>query len=150
MNARPQRRTSALAAQSPLAPPAPLPVPAAKEEKDTARATKATASETSPTTKRSRAPRQTGVTSPDEGAKRIRIGPYVTEGIAERVRGAYQFGYLREGRGSFTDFLTEAIIEKVEKLEATFNGGDHFTGAGRGVTKSLSQMAVEERKRQQQ
>lgn len=134
---RPARRTSALSAQSPIT--------------STPAAAKTTEPEPTPGPDRpdTTEPKSRATNNKTAAKKTTRVGPYVTPAEADRIRAAYQFGYLREGAGSFTDFLAQTIMEKVELLEQRHNGGQPFSGAAsRGVTKSLSQMAVEQRKRE--
>lgn len=149
---RPERRKSALAQQSPIqtqepsppptveqAPPSPKPAPSASPQPQQVDRTRPTP--TPPVTK--------GKATAASG-RRVRVGPYVAEDEAARIRAAYQFGYLRTSTGSFTDFLAETILDRVRQLENEHNGGVPFAGIPKGITKSLSQMAVEERKRNRQ
>ncbi len=145
---RPERRRSSLHGVSPLDPPAP-PSTAAVDRP----ATPPSSNLEQPVDvqEHSHPPASAPPKQPEaKELKKIRVGPYVFPSEAERIRSAYQFGYLQQSQGSFTDFLREALIAAVERLEADYNSGQPWPPTGRGALKSISQMAVEERKRQSQ
>ena len=143
---RPERRKSALAQQSPIQTQEPAPPTVEQTPKP------ATNTQTQPADRARSTPTPTAAEkkAPVAGGRRVRVGPYVDEDEAARIRAAYQFGYLRTSAGSFTDFLAETILDRVRQLENEHDGGEPFAGIPKGITKSLSQMAVEERKRNRQ
>lgn len=151
--ARPERRRSSLAAASPIgadSPPPAMPVKSMADEADR--------SQNGRSGSRSTASAGTmGVTAPVTSApkrdknsttSKTRIGPYVSDDEANRVRAAYLHGWTRENQGSFTDFLKSAIMRTVEDLENTHNGGEPWPTVGGNAVKSVAQMNVEAVKRQ--
>ena len=154
--ARPERRKSSLAAASPIGPqslPAtatPTPAPAHLSTGATT-VPSSTSSSTAPTasiaTERSVGAHQQSERDPK--APKTRIGPYVHDDEANRVRAAYLHGWTRENQGSFTDFLKSAIMRTVEDLENAHNGGQPWPTVGGNAVKSVAQMNVEAAKRQQ-
>jgi hypothetical protein len=47
-----------------------------------------------------------------------------------RVRGAILHTQAAEGSRSLSQFINDAVMEKVEALEAKYNGGDPFPAIG--------------------
>nr|WP_181716208.1 hypothetical protein [Cryobacterium sp.]QJS06010.1 hypothetical protein [Cryobacterium sp.] len=126
---RPAPRKSSLTGSSPIAPPAPAAAepaapaaaaPAAAEVKQPAPATKA---KSTPAAKPAAA---------TDGKKKYppKVSFYQDPEDTGRVRGAILHTQVAEGSRSLSQFIAEAVMEKVEALEAKYNNGEPFPAIG--------------------
>lgn len=98
---RPAPRKSSLTGSSPIAPPAPAAPPAAKPA------------------------------TTDEGKKYPhKVSFYQDAADTARIRGAILHTQVNEGSRSLSQFIDQAVMEKVEVLEAKYNGGKPFPAIG--------------------
>lgn len=113
---RPAPRKSSLAGRTPVTPPAADPAPAdplpqvpaapAAEERVTAAAPE----------KKSKYP--------------PKVSFYQDPADTARVRGAILHTQVAEGTRSLSDFINNAVMAEVQRLEAKYNGGQPFPGVG--------------------
>lgn len=123
MSNRPARRTSALSGSSSVQPATKAAEPPAKKP------AKAAAAQAAPTVT---PPAQTQAT-PATDTPTIKVGFYQSRDDNERMRGAVFMTMAKAGHTSISDFISQAVKEKVERLEAEHNGGQEF---GRISTRS--------------
>lgn len=110
---RPEPRKSSLAGNTPIAPPA------APAEAPTEPATPAVASTPAPKAER-KAPAKTGSKYPPK------VSFYQAREDTDRVRGALLHTMATEGSRSLSQFIHEAVMAEVERLEAKYNNGQPF------------------------
>lgn len=112
---RPAPRKSSLAGSNPVAPPAepatpePAPAPAAA------------------------APAEPGATpkpSSDKTKYRHKVSFYQDPDDTARVRGAILHTQVTEGARGLSQFVNDAVMEKVAQLEAKYNDGEPFPAVG--------------------
>jgi len=72
-----------------------------------------------------------------------RVGPYLTEQQADRLRACYLQGWLQDHRGTFSDMLEQFLFEGAQKIEHEKNGGQPWPPITAGAIKSVSQMNIE-------
>jgi len=72
-----------------------------------------------------------------------RVGPYLTEQQADRLRACYVQGWLQDHRGTFSDMLEQFLFEGAQKIEREKNAGQPWPPITAGAIKSLSQMNIE-------
>lgn len=111
---RPAARRSSLAGQSPVAAPAPQP------EAEPAPAPAEAATPVQP------APAATSGSTNGPKKHRHKVSFYQDEDDTDRVRGALLHTMANEPHRTLTDFIHAAVMEKVERLEAKYNGGNPF------------------------
>ncbi|MFI8634274.1 hypothetical protein ACIGEP_16955 [Microbacterium sp. NPDC077663] len=123
---RPEPRKSSLSGSSPFNHPV---APEAPQETS---ATPATSTTPAPAVAAAEAP--TGAAAKGEKlAKPPKITIYQHPDDSARMRGAI-VAYMRNvGMTNLSKFANEAIMEKVERLEADYNGGKPFDPVGPGV-----------------
>ena len=114
---RPEPRKSSLAGNTPIAPP-PAPAPAAAQE-SVEQATPAAAAMPAPKAER-KAPAKTGSKYPPK------VSFYQDREDTDRVRGALLHTMASEGSRSLSQFIHEAVMAEVERLEAKYNNGQPF------------------------
>lgn len=116
MSARPAPRKSSLTGSSPIAPPA----PAAAEVEQPA-----------PVPKVKSTPAAKPAATVD-GKKKYppKVSFYQDPDDTSRVRGAILHTQVAEGSRSLSQFIAEAVMEKVEALEAKYNDGKPFPAIG--------------------
>lgn len=129
---RPPRLKSELDATSPINPPTPAEPMAASFEPRPAPQT----STDSP------APKSSALVGKRK-ANKGRVGPYLTEQQADRLRACYVQGWLQDHRGTFSDMLEQFLFEGAQKTEREKNGGQPWPPIVAGAIKSLSQMNIE-------
>lgn len=136
---RPPRLKSELDASSPINPPSP-PEPAMDAPSEPHPTTPP-----APTTRLdSSAPNSSALvgkrkTTTNKG----RVGPYLTEQAADRLRACYVQGWLQDHRGTFSDMLEQFLLEGAHKIEHDKNAGQPWPPINAGAIKSLSQMNIE-------
>jgi hypothetical protein len=69
-------------------------------------------------------------TAPKSGTKYPKVGFYQDPDRTARMRGAFRHTSLETGIPSLSKFIDEAVMEKVEELEAKYNGGKPFPRVG--------------------
>ncbi len=74
---------------------------------------------------------------------KARVGPYLTEDQADRLRACYVHGWLADHQGSFSDMLEAFLFDGVQAVERDKNGGQPWPPLGAGAIKSVSQMNIE-------
>ncbi|WP_280185837.1 MULTISPECIES: ParB family protein [Nocardia] len=75
-----------------------------------------------------------------------RIGAYLTPDEAERVRGAYQFGWLQDNSGSLSDFVKSLVLAEVERLENELNGGEEFPSVKAGAVRTVAMQQIADKR----
>ena len=110
---RPAPRRSSLAGQSPIAPP----TPPTQEEPETAPPG---------------AERQEEAPRPRKKATKYRhkVSFYQDPEDTGRVRGAILHTMTTEGPRTLSQFINDAVMAEVERLEAKYNGGKPFPSVG--------------------
>lgn len=118
MSTRPAPRKSSLAGSSPIAPPAQpaTPEPAAVPP----------AVEPSAAAKPARAARSTS----DKTKYRHKVSFYQHPDDTARVRGAILHTQVSEGTRTLSQFVNDAVLAEVERLEAKYNNGQPFPAVG--------------------
>ncbi len=82
------------------------------------------------------------VSQPRAGkVNKTRVGPYLTEDQADRLRACYVHGWLADHQGSFSDMLEAFLFDGVQAVERDKNGGQPWPPLGAGAIKSVSQMS---------
>ncbi|ATL72498.1 hypothetical protein CRH09_39690 (plasmid) [Nocardia terpenica] len=76
-----------------------------------------------------------------------RIGAYFDPDEADRVRAAYQFGWLQDHTGSFSDYLKSIILADVENLEREKNGGQPWQPVKAGAVRVVTHQQIADKKR---
>jgi len=111
MSTRPAPRKSSLTGSSPIAPP----VPAAAE----------------PAAPAAAAPPAAKPAAAGEGKKYPhKVSFYQDAADTARIRGAILHTQVSEGSRSLSQFIDQAVMEKVAALEAKYNGGEPFPAIG--------------------
>lgn len=115
---RPSPRKSSLSGSSPLAPPPP--------ETPEAKSTPAAVSAAAHVTRKAEEP------SPTSGKKKWRhkVSFYQDPADTDRVRGAILHTMVQEGNRNLSQFVNDAVMAKVEELEAKYNHGEPFPAVG--------------------
>jgi hypothetical protein len=134
---RPPRLKSELDATSPINPPTPAEPTAASSEPRPAPQTSTTRID-SPTPKSSALVGKRKTTT-----NKGRVGPYLTERQADRLRACYVRGWLQDHQGTFSDMLEQFLLEGAQKIEREKNAGQPWPAITAGAIKSLSQMNIE-------
>lgn len=144
MSARPAPRRSALAglsaAQPPAQPEPAAPAPVTPETRVEAPQAPPTPVETPASTPKATKPRK-GTTKPlpateageEPAGKSKKVGIYQDPELTARARAAYRNTAPMKGYRSFSDFAAEAFAEKIEALEAQYNGGKPWPALAPGV-----------------
>lgn len=132
--ARPPRLKSELDAASPVT----ARPPANTEPPPDHRASGAPASSTP-------APDSTAV--PAQRVVKRRVGPYLAEAQADRLRACYIHGWLQDHRGTFSDMLEELLLAGARQIENERNNGKPWPPITAGAIKSVSQMNIEAERR---
>lgn len=114
---RPSPRKSSLSGSSPVAPP-PAETP---ETKPTPAATRAAA----PVTRKAEEPSTSG-----KKKWRHKVSFYQDPADTDRVRGAILHTMVQEGSRNLSQFVNDAVMAKVEELEAKYNHGEPFPAVG--------------------
>lgn len=130
---RPPRLKSELDATSPVTAPAPA-APVAASASSTPPRSTPTHIDTPPIS---------GALVGKRKTNRGRVGPYLTERQADRLRACYVQGWLQDHRGTFSDMLEQFLLEGAEKIEREKNAGQPWPPITAGAIKSLSQMNIE-------
>jgi len=118
---RPVPRKSSLAGSSPVAPPAepatpePAPAPAAEAPVETSVKPK---------------PARATSSSSDKTKYRHKVSFYQDPDDTARVRGAILHTQVSEGARGLSQFVNDAVMEKVAQLEAKYNNGEPFRAVG--------------------
>ena len=110
---RPTPRKSSLAGANPVAPPTAQPI--APSESQIARPTKG-ATTTAKTTRQTKYP--------------PKVSFYQAPEDTARVRGAILHTQVSEGTRSLSQFVNDAVMAEVERLEAKYNAGQPFPPVG--------------------
>lgn len=74
---------------------------------------------------------------------KARVGPYLSEDQADRLRACYVHGWLQDNQGSFSDMLEAFLVDGAQAIERDNNGGKPWPPLGAGAIKSVSQMNIE-------
>ena len=109
---RPSPRKSSLSGSSPVAPP-PAETP---ETKPTPAA---------PVTRKAEEPSTSG-----KKKWRHKVSFYQDPADTDRVRGAILHTMVQEGNRTLSQFVNDAVMAKVEELEAKYNHGEPFPAVG--------------------
>lgn len=120
---RPSPRKSSLSGSSPVAPPqAETP-----ETKPTPAATRAAAAKpaAAPVTRKAEEPSTSG-----KKKWRHKVSFYQDPADTDRVRGAILHTMVQEGNRNLSQFVNDAVMAKVEELEAKYNYGEPFPAVG--------------------
>lgn len=119
MSNRPAPRKSSLAGSSPVAPPA---QPAAEPAQSTVEAAPA-----QPQTVTS-APQPTAAAAPAKAKPKYppKVSFYQDPEDTARVRGAILHTMTTEGARNLSQFIHQAVMAEVERLETKYNGGQPF------------------------
>ncbi len=132
MSGRPAPRRSSLTGSSPIAPPTPAaaepPAPAAVAE-PAPEVAQPVPSRTPATTPR-RAPAAKPAANPDGRKYPPKVSFYQHPDDTARVRAAFLHTQVSEGARSLSQFIDQAVMEKVEALEAKYNNGEPFPAIG--------------------
>ncbi|KSU51570.1 ParB family protein [Microbacterium enclense] len=126
---RPARRPSALASSSPFDQPA-----TADARQEAAAA--APAPVVPPQSSQAPTAPQRAAEKPEQRAAKAKpkkLTIYQDEDDSARMRGAMVATIPHEGFTTLSKFAQEAIMEKVERLEQKYNGGQPFPAVGPGV-----------------
>lgn len=120
---RPSPRKSSLSGSSPVAPP-PAETP---ETKPTPAATRAAAAKpaAAPVTRKAEEPSTSG-----KKKWRHKVSFYQDPADTDRVRGAILHTMVQEGNRNLSQFVNDAVMAKVEELEAKYNHGEPFPAVG--------------------
>ena len=123
MSSRPSPRKSSLSGSSPVAPP-PAETP---ETKPTPAATPAAAAKpaAAPVTRKAEEPSTSG-----KKKWRHKVSFYQDPADTDRVRGAILHTMVQEGNRNLSQFVNDAVMAKVEELEAKYNYGEPFPAVG--------------------
>ena len=117
MSSRPSPRKSSLSGSSPVAPP-PAETP---ETKPTPAAAPAAAN----VTRKAEEPSMSG-----KKKWRHKVSFYQDPADTDRVRGAILYTMTTEGNRNLSQFVNDAVMAKVEELEAKYNHGEPFPAVG--------------------
>ena len=120
---RPSPRKSSLSGSSPVAPPqAETP-----ETKPTPAAAPAAAAKpaAAPVTRKAEEPSTSG-----KKKWRHKVSFYQDPADTDRVRGAILHTMVQEGNRNLSQFVNDAVMAKVEELEAKYNHGEPFPAVG--------------------
>lgn len=122
MNARPTPRKSSLAGSSPVAPaqPAATPPPASQSVDEVAGQATAPAVETLDRPPAAAAPAKAKPKYPPK------VSFYQDPEDTARVRGAILHTMTTEGARNLSQFIHQAVMAEVERLETKYNGGQPF------------------------
>ena len=120
---RPSPRKSSLSGSSPVAPP-PAETP---ETKPTPAAAPAAAAKpaAAPVTRKAEEPSTSG-----KKKWRHKVSFYQDPADTDRVRGAILHTMVQEGNRNLSQFVGDAVMAKVEELEAKYNHGEPFPAVG--------------------
>lgn len=120
---RPSPRKSSLSGSSPVAPP-PAETP---ETKPTPAAAPAAAAKpvAAPVTRKAEEPSTSG-----KKKWRHKVSFYQDPADTDRVRGAILHTMVQEGNRNLSQFVNDAVMAKVEELEAKYNHGEPFPAVG--------------------
>lgn len=120
---RPSPRKSPLSGSSPVAPP-PAETP---ETKPTPAAAPAAAAKpaAAPVTRKAEEPSTSG-----KKKWRHKVSFYQDPADTDRVRGAILHTMVQEGNRNLSQFVNDAVMAKVEELEAKYNHGEPFPAVG--------------------
>ncbi|MCT2980611.1 ParB family protein [Propionibacterium freudenreichii] len=120
---RPSPRKSSLSGSSPVAPP-PAETP---ETKPTPAAARAAAAKpvAAPVTRKAEEPSTSG-----KKKWRHKVSFYQDPADTDRVRGAILHTMVQEGNRNLSQFVNDAVMAKVEELEAKYNHGEPFPAVG--------------------
>lgn len=117
MSNRPTPRRSSLVGSSPVTPPAAPSAPEAEQPTASSEPQPAAAPRSTPTKKATKYP--------------PKVSFYQAREDTDRVRGAILHTMAsEEGARSLSQFIHQAVMEKVEALEAKYNGGRPFPPVG--------------------
>lgn len=84
-----------------------------------------------------------GTVAATRKTNRGRVGPYLDEQQADRLRACYVQGWLQDHRGTFSDMLEQFLIQGAQNIEREKNAGKPWPPITAGAIKSLSQMNIE-------
>lgn len=112
---RPAPRKSSLAGSTPVTPPPVDPAPA----------------DPAPPVAAPAVQEQTAAAAPEKKSKYPpKVSFYQDPADTARVRGAILHTQVAEGTRSLSDFINNAVMAEVKRLEAKYNGGQPFPGVG--------------------
>lgn len=120
---RPSPRKSSLSGSSPVAPP-PAETPETKPTPAAARAAAADPA-AAPVTRKAEEPSTSG-----KKKWRHKVSFYQDPADTDRVRGAILHTMVQEGNRNLSQFVNDAVMAKVEELEAKYNHGEPFPAVG--------------------
>lgn len=123
MSSRPSPRKSSLSGSSPVTPPQAETI----ETKPTPAATPAAADKpaAAPVTRKTEEPSTSG-----KKKWRHKVSFYQDPADTDRVRGAILYTMTTEGNRNLSQFVNDAVMAKVEELEAKYNHGEPFPAVG--------------------
>ncbi|MBA8965072.1 hypothetical protein JOJ86_007438 [Rhodococcus percolatus] len=76
----------------------------------------------------------------DTEEERVKMGFYTGE--SGRIRAAYLHTRGQERAETFGEFMENAVLEKIERLEGQYNGGEQWPSVDAGTIKSITQLGV--------
>jgi len=120
---RPSPRKSSLSGSSPVAPP-PAETPETKPAPAAAPAAAAKPA-AAPVTRKAEEPSTSG-----KKKWRHKVSFYQDPADTDRVRGAILHTMVQEGNRNLSQFVNDAVMAKVEELEAKYNHGEPFPAVG--------------------
>lgn len=120
---RPSPRKSSLSGSSPVAPP-PAETPETKPPPAAAPAAAAKPA-AAPVTRKAEEPSTSG-----KKKWRHKVSFYQDPADTDRVRGAILHTMVQEGNRNLSQFVNDAVMAKVEELEAKYNHGEPFPAVG--------------------
>ena len=123
MSSRPSPRKSSLSGSSPVAPP-PAETPETKPAPAAAPAAAAKPA-AAPVTRKAEEPSTSG-----KKKWRHKVSFYQDPADTDRVRGAILHTMVQEGNRNLSQFVNDAVMAKVEELEAKYNHGEPFPAVG--------------------
>lgn len=129
MSTRPAPRKSSLAGSSPVAPPA-EPAPAQRTPEIEQPAPRPEPQPAAATPPEATAARSSSTSTKKATKYPPKVSFYQNREDTDRVRGAILHTMASEGARSLSQFIHQAVMEKVEALEAKYNGGRPFPPVG--------------------
>lgn len=133
---RPAPRKSSLTGSSPIAPPAPAaaepaaPAAAAPATTQAGRLTGPPADAVIGKPGRGKSTAKPAATKGEGKKYPHKVSFYQDAADTARIRGAILHTQVSEGSRSLSQFIDQAVMEKVEALEAKYNGGEPFPAIG--------------------
>ena len=133
MSSRPAPRRSSLTGSSPITPPPPAAAEApAPPLEDAAPTLPPAAAQSAPSPVAPAPPRKTASPAIKQEGKKYphKVSFYQDPDDTARVRGAILHTQVSEGTRSLSQFISQAVMDKVEELEAKYNNGEPFGPIG--------------------